>query len=273
MVEARVEGLYYVYYFPVVIVNVTNYGPGDWEGVIRFNSPTKLYEQRGAMVYRTPYGDVAFREGDSFVALLNNLKVNHEFLPFLASIAPGVYRIAITPLGDVYVVWGNNTIELKIPPPPKIELRDVKCAVKYATSPVELSSKYIYATVNFTRLRAWLAKKYVCNATMAVITNGYVVIDPLVAAKTPYIAVFYRPRVSLARDAAFPVYGLSFPLELFTDSRTAFERMGYTCRNYTRADLRPVLWWVFELKPPPSYYCTYEGEVAVAPVPFTPYLE
>jgi hypothetical protein len=274
-VEAMVEGLYYVYYFPVVMINITNYGPGDWEGVVSFSGPTKLYEQVGAsIVYHTPFGDVAIRsEADSLAALLASLKAEYKTLPFRTSLPPGSYIFAVTPLGPLRLSLGNTTIYVDTPPTPRLELRDVSCGERYIAAPVELSTRYAFATANFTGLRAWAVAEKTCNATIAVFTNGYTIVDPLVVLKSPHMAVFYRLKATVTSDAVLTLYDMSYPTAVATDNGAFFEKLGYTCRALNYSQLPPQLKPLAELRPRPTHLCEYRGEIAITTVPFAPYLK
>ncbi|MGC9119720.1 MAG: hypothetical protein ACP5I3_12155, partial [Thermoproteus sp.] len=236
-VEAKIEGLYYVYYFPVVVFKITDLGPGDWSGAVEFNSPTKLYESNGgATTYHTPYGDVVLpASSDAFEQLLAQLGAQYEALPFKLDLSAGESQtFAVVPLGNIYIKWGNNTLSLNLPPLPAISLSNVTCVAQALASPVPLSQ---YAPVS-ANLTAWVVGQTVCSAVMSVQTNGYTVIDPLIALRTPYLAVFYMPRISVVSSTSFPVTGLAFP-EAVVGNATVLAAFGYSCSPINASALPP----------------------------------
>lgn len=267
--EAELAGLYYVYYFPVAVVRVKNPGPACWSGVVKFDSPTKLYEARYPyVVYNTPFGAAAFEfESDMLQAVLRQAGAELRVVGFELRLRPGeAYTFAVVPLSSTIYVGERALV---VPKPPAIAVEAGKCSVRQMGEAAELKSRYVYATTNFTAVRGWVLAEQECAAVLRVDPGNYTVVDPLVAANTLYLAVFYRPRVSVSTPAAIPLT-IYFPVEVATNNATAFAKMGYKCvviSNSTYAQYP----WLYALRP--KYACKYEGRADVVPVPFAVYLK
>lgn len=266
---AELAGLYYVYYFPVAVVRVKNPGPACWEGAVKFDSPTKLFENRfGRIAYNTPFGTALFEsETDALSAVLRQAGAELRTIGFSLRLRPGEsYTFAVVPLSSTIYVGGQA---LAVPKPPAVAAEVGKCSVRQMGEAVELGSRYVYATVNFTAARGWVAAERECAVTLRISPGNYTVVDPLVAAKTQQLAVFYRPRVSVYTAAAIPIT-LSFPVEVATNNATAFAKMGYTCEAVTNATYAKYP-WLAALRP--RYLCKYEGGVEISTVPFVVYIK
>lgn len=202
-VEVSAVNYYYVHYFPVVMLRVTNPGPAYWEGEVRFNSITKI--------------DTCFETADGRVCSdsLNKLLWGAELkqTPFTLALRPGqAATLAIITTSDVRV--GNITIRL--PPLPEVAVTNTQCQVQRLPTPRPIGPG------NATSL-------YICNATLIVKPNGYIVVDPVITINR---MTLYMPRVAVAKETAITI-ATSLPYEVRAQDAFYFAARGYVCANNT----------------------------------------
>ena len=236
--------LYYVYNFPLAIVRIKN-GPTCWEGVVNFTAVRPYVERYNAVCVNTAYGQACL-PSEALGEVLRGIE--RRDVPFSLTLRPRQsYAFAYTPLAGALRI-GNITITL--PPPPEISLMDVKCGVRRVDRKLR-DLEYAYAPLN---AEADVVREYLCNATLAVRTRGYVVVNPVIAVRGGNLTLFYAPPVATSQDVAVTIT-LAFPLELRVYGRELIQ-LGYRCTIPINGTMGIGN----------VYLCRYEGEVEIAVV-------